>query len=148
MAKAGERTAKFSEQAVYDSIGGMMRAAAEAAVVEAEKAHGFVLDYSEASIAFLDAILAQAALSPTLDVERQTKLWGGYFGETIRAIYGGEWEFTQYPQSATAVPTLLVRGAKLYPLMKVYRRLTLGENERIDSFYAMLKQRLASAGQP
>jgi hypothetical protein len=136
----------FSEQAVYESIGAMMRAAAEAAVLEAEKLHGFALDFSEESLGYLDAILAHAALSSTLDVERQTKLWGGYFGETLRALYGGEWEFTQYPQSTTAVPTLLVRGAKVYPLMKVYRRLTLGEGERMDSFYAMLKQKLGAAG--
>jgi hypothetical protein len=135
-------TKTYSDAAVYDSIGAMMRAAAQAAVLEAEKLHGFALDYSEQSLGYLDAILAHASLSATLDVERQTKLWGGYFGETIRALYGGEWEFTQYPQSATAVPTLLVRGAKLYPLMKVYRRLTLGEGERMDSFYAMLKQKL------
>ena len=44
------------------------------------------------------------------------------------------------------MPTLLVRGAKVYPLMKVYRRLTLGEGERVDSFYAMLKQKLGAAG--
>jgi hypothetical protein len=135
-------TKAYSDQAVYDSIGAMMRAAAHAAVLEAEKLHGFALDYSEESLGYLDAILAHASLSATLDVERQTKLWGGYLGETVRAIYGGEWEFTQYPQSSTAVPTLLVRGAKVYPLMKVYRRLTLGEGERVDSFYALLKQRL------
>ncbi len=125
----------------------MMRSAAEAAVIEAERSHGFVLDYSEASLAHLDPILAHVALSPTLDVERETKLWGSYFGETVRALYGGEWEFTQYPRSNAAVPTLVVRGAQLYPLMKVYRRLTLGEGERMDGFYALVKQRLEALPQ-
>jgi len=83
-------TKTYSDAAVYDSIGAMMRAAAQAAVLEAEKLHGFALDYSEQSLGYLDAILAHASLSATLDVERQTKLWGGYFGETIRALYGGE----------------------------------------------------------
>jgi hypothetical protein len=137
-----------SEQnAVYESIGAMMRASAEVAVAEAERTYGFALDYSEASLAHLDPILAQVALSATVDVERETKLWGSYFGETIRTIYGGEWEFTQYPRSATSVPTLIIRGAQLYPLMKVYRRLTLGEAERMDAFFAIVKQRLEALPQ-
>jgi hypothetical protein len=139
---------KFDDQtAVYDSIGAMMRAAADAAVTAAERVYGFRLDFTEDSVAFLDPILAQVALSATLDVERETKLWGAYFGETIRAVYGGEWEFTQYPRSTAAVPTLLVRGAQLYPLMKVFRRLTLGEGERMDAFYAMVRQRLEALPQ-
>jgi hypothetical protein len=140
--RAMSSAAKFDEKAVYSSIGEMMQAASEAAVVQAVRQYGFVLDYSEASVAHLDPILAQVATQPAVDVERETKLWGAYFGETVRHLYGGEWEFTQYPGSATAVPTVLARGIHLYPLMKVYRRLTLGEGERLDAFYAMLKQKL------
>jgi hypothetical protein len=141
--KAMAKPAKFDEKAVYASIGDMMESAAATAVVEAERQHGFDLDYSEASIAHLDPILAQAVLqSKDADIERETKLWGAYLGETMRRIYGGDWEFTQYPGSATAVPTVLVRGIHLYPLMKVYRRLTLGEAERIDAFYTLVKQRI------
>jgi hypothetical protein len=147
MAKTA-KTGGFDEKATYDSIGAMMRAAAETAVVEAERTYGFVLDYSEDSLGYLDPILAQVALSPTLDVERETKLWGAYFGETILGLYGGDWEFSQYPRSNAAVPTLVVRGAQLYPLMKVFRRLTLGEGERMDAFYAMARQRLEALPQP
>jgi len=136
-----------TEQNVYADLGAMMQASADAAVAEAEQQYGFVLDYSEASLQHLDPILAQAALSKHLDVERETKLWGSYFGETVLRLYGGEWQLTLYPQSAAQVPTLIVRGAQLYPLIKVYRRLTLGEAERMDAFYAMVKQRLEALPQ-
>ena len=66
-------------------------------------------------------------------------MWGSYFGEVIRRRFAGEWEFTQYPGGGVAaVPTLLVRGSRLYPLMKVYRRLTLGGAENLSAFYKMV----------
>jgi hypothetical protein len=40
------------------------------------------------------------------------------------------------------VPTLLIRGSRLYPLLKVYRRLTLGEAENLSAFYKMVAARL------
>ena len=50
---------------------------------------------------------------------------------------------TQYPGGGVAaVPTLLIRGSRLYPLMKVYRRLTLGEGENLSAFYKMVAARL------
>jgi hypothetical protein len=36
----------------------------------------------------------------------------------------------------------LVRGSRLYPLVKVYRRLTLGEAENLPAFYKMVAARL------
>jgi len=38
----------------------------------------------------------------------------------------------------------VIAGSQLYPLMKVFRRLTLGEGERIDDFLVMVKARLAA----
>jgi hypothetical protein len=76
------------------------------------------------------------------DLEFQTRLWGSYFGEIIRGRFGGEWELTQYPGAVASVPTLVVRGARLYPLMKVYRRLTLGPQENLATFYKMVSGRL------
>jgi hypothetical protein len=40
------------------------------------------------------------------------------------------------------VPTLAVGGGRLYPLMKVYRRLTLGREESVSAFYSMVSARL------
>jgi hypothetical protein len=128
--------------AAYDSIESMMLAYAQEAVRVAWSAHRQRLDLSPSSIGLLEKILdGQAAV----DLEFQTRLWGGYFGEVLRANFGGDWEMTEYPGSALAVPTLVVRGSRLYPLMKVYRRLTLGESENLPSFYRMIAERLAEA---
>ena len=101
----------------------MMDAYSEEAVHVAWNDHRQRLDRSESSVEVLEQILDGQAAE---DLEFQTRLWGSYFGEVIRLRFGGEWELTQYPGAVAAVPTLAVRGARLYPLMKVYRRLTLG----------------------
>jgi hypothetical protein len=36
----------------------------------------------------------------------------------------------------------VIRGSRLYPLVKVYRRLTLGEAENLTTFYKMVSGRL------
>jgi hypothetical protein len=41
-----------------------------------------------------------------------------------------------------AVPAVQVRGSCLFPLIKVYRRLTMGEEEDLSSFFAMVTERL------
>jgi hypothetical protein len=61
----------------------------------------------------------------------------------IRGRFAGEWELGPHPTGGVAaVPTLVVRDARLYPLMKVYRRLTLGEGENLSAFYKMVSSRL------
>ena len=40
------------------------------------------------------------------------------------------------------MPTIVIRGSQLYPLMKVYRRLHTGEAERVTDFYAKVRERL------
>jgi hypothetical protein len=55
---------------------------------------------------------------------------------------------TQYPGSQggaqSAMPAVDVRGSRLFPLMKVHRRLTMGEEEDLSSFFAMVTERLGS----
>ena len=95
---------------------------------------------SEYSVDVLEQILDGQS---TEDLEFQTRLWGSYFGEVIRRRFAGEWELGPHPGGgAAAVPTLVVAGARLYPLMKVYRRLTLGEGENVSAFYKMVAGRL------
>ena len=40
------------------------------------------------------------------------------------------------------MPAVDVRGSHLFPLMKVYRRLTVGEEEDLRTFFAMVTERL------
>jgi len=125
----------------FASLADMMSAYAEEAVRLAWHEHRQRLDLSESSVDLLEKILDGQSAE---DLEFQTRLWGSYFGEVIRRSFAGEWELSQYPGGGVAaVPTLLVRGSRLYPLVKVYRRLTLGEAENLPAFYKMVAARLS-----
>src|SRR5580704_15501627 len=124
----------------FASLADMMGAYAQEAVRVAWKDHRQRLDLSESSIDVLEQILDGQSAE---DLEFQTRLWGSYFGEVIRRRFAGEWELAPYPGEGNAVvPTLLVSGSHLYPLIKVYRRLTLGEGENLSTFYKMVCARL------
>ncbi len=124
----------------FPSLAAMMSAYAEEAVRLAWNDHRQRLDLSEASVDRLEQILDGQSAE---DLDFQTRLWGSYFGEVIRRRYTGEWELSKYPGGGVAVvPTLLIRGSRLYPLLKVYRRLTLGQAENLSAFYKMVAARL------
>src|SRR5256885_15492109 len=116
-----EMVAAYSERAV---------AAARAAKVE--------LDFSEASVAQLERLLEDA---PQDDVAEAAKMWGAYFGEVVRRRWGGEWSIETYPGQQFATLTLTVSGSKLFPSMKIYRRLTQGARGDLRAFYQSVKER-------
>ncbi len=127
------------------------------AAVYAEKAVALArefkarLDYSENSLMEVETILAQlsrelpTAQPATEDLTEICKMWGSYFGEVVRRRFGGEWSIETYPGKQFATLTLNVGGRKLFPSMKIHRRLTEGEAEDVWSFYKMIKSRLESA---
>lgn len=130
----------------FDSIDAMIRAYSDEAVVIAKGRHRRHLDYAPSSILTLEQLLGEQA---SVDLDFQSRLWGSYFGEVLRRRWDGHWLLAPYPgresqagQSEAAVPTLDVRGSRLWPTMKVYRRLTLGAAENLSSFYVMVEQRL------
>lgn len=118
----------------------MLRAYAEEAIVVARLNHRLSLDNTPASIPVLEQLLdGQAAV----DLDFQSRLWGSYFGEVLRLRYGGEWLLAPYPgTSDSVIPTLDIAGSRLYPTLKVYRRLSMGASENLVNFYALLEQRL------
>ncbi|HEX4021330.1 MAG TPA: hypothetical protein VHX63_09315 [Acidobacteriaceae bacterium] len=130
----------------YESIAQMMQANAGKAIESAKDRFGFHLDYSEATLEPLETILTNVATSlPAEDkdkIEYETKLWGSYFGEVIRQRWEGTWELAQYPGTAFTVPAVNIRGAQLYPLMKVHRRLTMGDSENLWQYYQKIRQKL------
>ncbi len=109
------------------------------------------LDYSENSLMEVETILAQLARElptaqpATEDLTEICKMWGSYFGEVVRRRFGGEWSIETYPGKQFATLTLSVGGGKLFPSMKIHRRLTEGEADNVWSFYKMIKTRLESA---
>lgn len=105
------------------------------------------LDFSADSVNVLDEILVLVSEDTEIDLDFESRLWGSYLGEVLRRRYVGSWEMTQYPGGAVAVPAVDVRGSRLFPLMKVYRRLTMGDEEDLGSFYNMVTERLGNPAQ-
>jgi len=138
---------KRLESATYSDLGAMMEGYAQAAVDCARREFKQKLDFTAESIDALDEILVLVGESPELDVDFEARLWGSYLGEVLRERYAGSWGMTQYPGGVVAVPAVDVRGSRLFPLMKVYRRLTVGEEDDLRAFYAMVVERLGRPAQ-
>jgi len=138
---------KRLESAAFPDLGAMMEGYAQAAVDLAKRDFKHKLDFTSDSIDSLDEILVLVSESPELDIDFESRLWGSYLGEVLRRRYAGSWEMTQYPGGLVAVPAVDVRGSRLFPLMKVYRRLTIGEEEDLRAFYAMATDRLGKPAQ-
>jgi hypothetical protein len=122
---------------------GYARAAAERAASEFHQK----LDFTSDSIDALDEILVLVGESPELDLDFEVRLWGSYLGEVLRRRYAGSWELSPYPGGVASIPAVEVRGSRLFPLMKVYRRLTVGDEEDLRAFYAMVTERLGKPAQ-
>jgi hypothetical protein len=138
---------KRLETAAYPDLGAMMDGYAQAAAVLGSCEIKQKLDFTAESIDALDEVLVLVGESPELDLDFEVRLWGSYLGEVLRRRYAGNWEMTVYPGGATAVPSVDVRGSRLFPLLKVYRRLTAGEEEDLHSFFIMVTERLGKPAQ-
>jgi hypothetical protein len=138
---------KRLESATFPDLGSMMDGYAKAAAELARREFRQNLDFTSDSIDGLDEILVLVGESPDLDVDFEARLWGSYLGEVLRLRYAGSWEMTQYPGGVVAVPTVEVRGSRLFRLMKVYRRLTVGEEEDLRAFFSMVTERLGKPAQ-
>ena len=142
---------------LHNSLDEMMQEYAERAT-ELARDFRVELDYSEHSLEGLEQILAQlsdehraflgthpeAKAATQIDEQMitMTKLWGGYLGEVVRRRWGGEWAMETYPGANFATLTLNVRGAKLFPSMKIYRRLTEGAGDDVWKFYQAVAGKL------
>jgi hypothetical protein len=145
-----------------DTVADMMSDFA-AAAVETARSMNVTLDYSEESLQAVEGILAQLhdelrggtaavrsldhppATPSSADMAEVSKLWGSYFGEVVRRRWGGDWSIETYPGAGFATLTLTVNGGKMFPSMKIYRRLTEGEQDNIWSFYQQVRKKLAAA---
>lgn len=138
---------KRLESMPFPDLASMMEGYSRGAVDTARNDFRKTLDFTAESIEVLDEILVLVSESPDHDVDYEVRLWGSYLGEIIRRRYNGGWEMTPYPGGTVAVPAIDVRGSRLFPLMKIYRRLTMGEEEDLNSFYAMVTERLGRPAQ-
>jgi hypothetical protein len=133
---------------MHDSVNAMADAYAEKAVKTALE-FNTRLDYSENSLIEVEAILAELAAKSAGasgdEVGEICKTWGSYLGEVVRRRFGGEWSVETYPGKQFATLTLSVGANKLFPTMKIHRRLTQGEDDSVWSFYKMVKVKLESS---
>jgi hypothetical protein len=135
------------ESTLFPDLGTMMEGYARAAAAAARSDFQQKLDFTSESIDGLDEILVRVGESPELDLDFEVRLWGSYLGEVLRRRYAGTWEMAQLPGGALAVPAVEVRGSRLFPLMKVYRRLTEGDEEDLRAYYVMVTERLGKPAQ-
>jgi hypothetical protein len=145
----------------FDSLDAMMRAYAEEALRLASEDHGMTLDYSPESISILETVLSARTPIAESEQEEATRLWGAYYGEIFRRRYPAEWIMSIYPQiqsaaphsavTEVAMPALDIAGSHVYPLLKIFRRLTIGPTEDLAAFYAKvaaaIEARRKSTGQ-
>jgi hypothetical protein len=132
------------ESQTFPDLASMMDGYARAAAELGLQGFNQNLDFTSDSIDALDEILVLVGESPELDLDFEVRLWGSYLGEVLRRRYAGTWEMTQYPGGVAAVPAIEVRGSHLFPLVKVYRRLTMGEEEDLRTFFVMVTERLGN----
>lgn len=135
------------EETSYPDLDTMMASYASAAVAIAADEFRQRLDYNSNSMVAFEAVLSELSDKRELDYDYEVKLWGSYLGEVLRRRYNGTWEMTQYPGGVAAVPAVEVRGSRLFPLMKVYRRVTMGDSESIAAFFDMVTERLGKPAQ-
>lgn len=134
----------------HDSVDNMVTSYAEQAVAAARERKA-QLDFSENSVMEVETILAeisremQAKPSSGDDLSEVCKMWGSYLGEVVRRRFGGDWTIETYPGKQFATLTLTVGGSKLFPSIKVHRRLTQGDADNLWAFYKMVKARLESS---
>ncbi len=146
-ADVSEDLRKKLEAATFPDLDAMMEAYAAAAVKVAGDHYRQQLEYTAESLVAFEAVLAELGEQQELDYDYEVKLWGGYLGEVLRRRYNGRWEMTPYPGGAAAVPAVEVRGSRLFPMMKVYRRITMGDAESIAAFFDMVTERLGKPSQ-
>jgi hypothetical protein len=136
----------------HDSIETMASSYAQRAV-ELGREFDAALDFSENSIMELETILDQCAHHVRADrpndddLAELCKTWGCYLGEVVRRRFGGEWSIETYPGKQFATLTLSIAGNKMYPSIKVHRRISQSAEENVWTFYKMVKQRLETTQQ-
>lgn len=138
----------------HESVSAMAGAYAERAVAAARKFDA-KLDYSEDSLRDVENILSRleqgtlaggpAQEEIRKEIEETCKMWGSYLGEVVRRRFGGAWSIETYPGKQFATLTLSVGASKLFPTMKVHRRITQGEGDNVWTFYKMVKARLEAS---
>lgn len=110
---------------------------------------GVVLDYSEESLAALDALIGQESFvgvtprTPESPEDEET-LWtlsktlGAYVGEVALRALGGRWVAEATPDGGTW-PAIEIDGLKGFPVEKVWKRLTRSDLDGVGGYCRALR---------
>ncbi len=140
------QSAPASPPAVAPTIGDVMQAYAGDAVVHARE-FGFALDYSEASLDRVDSVLSKLTGSgvrlPKSPAEEESlwlisKKYGGYVGQVVISEIGGAWEMQDMPSGGARV-VLRSQGVQMFPLEKIFKRLTADEYSGVSGYCRALR---------
>ena len=130
------------------TITDVMRAYAGDAVQHAQRL-GVTLDYSEASLALVDGILAQMTeaglFTPASGSEEEEAIWmlskmyGGYLGEVVVRQLGGTWEMQEQGSNGARV-VLRSLEVQMFPADKIYKRLTKDQLSGVSGYCAAVRK--------
>jgi hypothetical protein len=114
------------------------------------------LDYSEASVEKLEAILGQLhdtmpkgmlgkmfGKKPSSEqVDQMCKILGGYVGEVMKRHWGGSWKLESAAFPGERIITLEVGGGELWPQQKAGKRLLNGPEDNVWHYFQAIKERV------
>ena len=123
------------------------------AVSIAKKEHRINLDFSEASIEELEAIiqirikelnkgLLSKIFGPSdVKIEYEAYVWGSYLGEVMRKTIGGQWtKETPLGEEFALVYSMEDGGQDFtFPINKVGKRITMGEADNLHFYFQTQK---------
>jgi hypothetical protein len=127
---------------MIDRLAADMRHTADTAVsIAGQYFPHLPLDYSEASVANLEAILTAYAYdshgaAPASQIRAVGLMLGAYLGEVMICHWGGQWIWEHDPyEPGETIIALKVNDFTLYPFAKVEKRLTKGPEHDVHYFY-------------
>jgi hypothetical protein len=132
----------------------MMAAYAQDAVDFAKAQFQIDLDFSEASVEKVEAILGQLhgtlpkgfmgklfGKKPSLEQIRQMGMvLGGYVGEVMRREWGGRWKMESDAFPGQKVATLQIGGTDLWPHFKAGKRIQNGPEDNVWHYFQLIKE--------
>lgn len=133
------------------SIRDVMEAYAKDAESDARR-RGIFLDYSEESLAHVDTILDNmtpaGVLTPKSPAEEDelwmlSKIYGGYVGQVVIRLMGGEWQLQDSPNGGSRI-LLLCCGIQAFPPEKIFKRLTKDRFSGVGGYCRALRAIIAN----
>jgi hypothetical protein len=139
-----------------DELQSEMATAAESAVQHAKKHWATDLDFSPRSVEDVELILARMYDSvprgflgklfkqkPSEEQMAQVAIaYGAYLGEVFRREFGGIWSKENVLDQKDALALKFSDRNMIFPPGKVWKRLRNGEEDNVNVFYKVIRQRL------